>query len=67
MSPATRLRTGGGRLGAVPQRDADLRYRTVHGYRRAFRVAGSGPPVTSSALRRADASPPSPRSPRTLA
>jgi pimeloyl-ACP methyl ester carboxylesterase len=45
MGPTTRVRTGGGRLGAVPQRDADLRYRTVHGYRRAFRVAGSGPPI----------------------
>lgn len=32
-----------GRLGAVPARDAELRHRTVHGYRRAFRVAGSGP------------------------
>ncbi|GAA1858406.1 alpha/beta hydrolase [Pseudonocardia ailaonensis] len=35
----------GGRLGAVPPREAALRYRTVHGYRRAFRVAGAGPAV----------------------
>lgn len=34
-----------GRLGPVPQRTVELRYREVHGYRRAFRVAGSGPPV----------------------
>ncbi|GAA2897605.1 alpha/beta hydrolase [Pseudonocardia halophobica] len=40
-----RIRSTGGRLGAVPPRDADLRFRTVHGYRRAFRVAGSGPAV----------------------
>jgi pimeloyl-ACP methyl ester carboxylesterase len=39
------LRPAGGRLGPVPPRDADLRVRTVHGYRRAFRVAGSGPAV----------------------
>lgn len=24
---------------------ADLQFRTVHGYRRAFRVAGDGPPL----------------------
>lgn len=39
------IRSTGGRLGAVPPREADLRFRTVHGYRRAFRVAGSGPAV----------------------
>jgi pimeloyl-ACP methyl ester carboxylesterase len=43
MSRPPRIRSTGGRLGAVPPRDADLRFRTVHGYRRAFRVAGSGP------------------------
>ena len=37
--------SAGGRLGAVPHRDAAVRFRTVHGYRRAFRVAGAGPPV----------------------
>ncbi|AEA24351.1 alpha/beta fold hydrolase [Pseudonocardia benzenivorans] len=37
--------TAAGRLGAVPPRDAELRFRTVHGYRRAFRVAGAGPPL----------------------
>ncbi|MCF7549979.1 alpha/beta fold hydrolase [Pseudonocardia sp. WMMC193] len=34
-----------GRLGVVPAREAELRFRTVHGYRRAFRVAGSGPAI----------------------
>jgi pimeloyl-ACP methyl ester carboxylesterase len=34
-----------GCLEAVPPPDADLRFITVHGYRRALRVAGSGPPV----------------------
>jgi pimeloyl-ACP methyl ester carboxylesterase len=34
-----------GRLGAVPAREPDLRFRTVHGYRRAFRVAGAGPAI----------------------
>ncbi|MEQ3553968.1 alpha/beta hydrolase [Pseudonocardia nematodicida] len=33
------------RLGVVPPRGSELRYRTVHGYRRAFRVAGSGSAV----------------------
>ncbi|MFP5023447.1 alpha/beta fold hydrolase [Pseudonocardia phyllosphaerae] len=33
------------RLGVVPQRGSDLRFRTVHGYRRAFRVAGAGEAV----------------------
>ncbi|OSY36849.1 MULTISPECIES: alpha/beta fold hydrolase [Pseudonocardia] len=33
------------RLGVVPPRGSELRFRTVHGYRRAFRVAGSGPAV----------------------
>lgn len=45
MVHTIRARTATGRLGAVPPRDADLRFRTVHGYRRAFRVAGSGPAV----------------------
>lgn len=45
MTRPPRIRATGGRLGAVPPRDADLRYRMVHGYRRAFRVAGSGPAV----------------------
>lgn len=40
-----RNRSHGDRLGVVPARDSELRTRTVHGYRRAFRVAGSGPPV----------------------
>lgn len=35
----------GGRLGPVPVRAPELRFRTVHGYRRAFRVAGSGSPL----------------------
>ncbi|GAA4552397.1 alpha/beta fold hydrolase [Pseudonocardia xishanensis] len=43
--PRPQNRPTGGRLGAVPPRDADLRFRTVHGYRRAFRVAGAGPAV----------------------
>jgi pimeloyl-ACP methyl ester carboxylesterase len=30
-------------LGAVPAHEPALRFRDVHGYRRAFRVAGSGP------------------------
>jgi pimeloyl-ACP methyl ester carboxylesterase len=34
-----------GRLGPVPAREPELRFRLVHGYRRAFRVAGSGPPL----------------------
>lgn len=34
-----------GRLGPVPAREPQLRFRIVHGYRRAFRVAGSGPPI----------------------
>ena len=34
-----------GRLGPAPVRNVELRFRTVHGYRRAFRVAGSGPPI----------------------
>jgi len=45
MPRPPQIRPTGGRLGAVPPRDADLRFRTVHGYRRAFRVAGSGPAV----------------------
>lgn len=35
----------GDRLGVVPPRGSELRFRTVHGYRRAFRVAGAGSPV----------------------
>ncbi|HTK61970.1 MAG TPA: alpha/beta hydrolase [Pseudonocardia sp.] len=35
----------GGRIGAVPMQRIELRYRMVHGYRRAFRVCGSGPPL----------------------
>ena len=38
-------RAGADRLGLVPPRGSEIRYRTVHGYRRAFRVAGSGPPL----------------------
>ncbi|OLL76802.1 Hydrolase, alpha/beta fold family functionally coupled to Phosphoribulokinase [Pseudonocardia sp. Ae168_Ps1] len=38
-------RAVGDRLGMVPPRGSELRFRTVHGYRRAFRVAGSGPPI----------------------
>ncbi|TCK25252.1 alpha/beta fold hydrolase [Pseudonocardia endophytica] len=38
-------RVGADRLGVVPPRGSELRYRTVHGYRRAFRVAGSGSPL----------------------
>jgi pimeloyl-ACP methyl ester carboxylesterase len=38
-------RTGADRLGVVPPRGSEIRYRTVHGYRRAFRVAGSGSPL----------------------
>ncbi|MGI8815968.1 MAG: alpha/beta fold hydrolase [Pseudonocardia sp.] len=34
-----------GRIGPAPVRQIELRYRMVHGYRRAFRVAGSGPPL----------------------
>jgi pimeloyl-ACP methyl ester carboxylesterase len=34
-----------GRLGVVPAREPELRFRTVHGYRRAFRVAGAGPAI----------------------
>ena len=34
-----------GRLGPAPARSPELRFRVVHGYRRAFRVAGSGPPL----------------------
>lgn len=34
-----------GRLGPAPAREPELRFRLVHGYRRAFRVAGSGPPL----------------------
>jgi pimeloyl-ACP methyl ester carboxylesterase len=34
-----------GRLGPVPAREPELRFRVVHGYRRAFRVAGAGPAV----------------------
>lgn len=29
----------------VPPTDVELRYRTVHGYQRAYRVAGSGPAI----------------------
>jgi pimeloyl-ACP methyl ester carboxylesterase len=36
---------GTGRLGPVPRRRPHVRFRTIHGYRRAFRVAGSGPPL----------------------
>jgi pimeloyl-ACP methyl ester carboxylesterase len=43
---ASRNHTGvAGRLGPVPVRQIELHYREVHGYRRAFRVAGSGPPL----------------------
>ena len=43
---ASRIYSGSkGRLGPVPVRSPDLRFRLVHGYRRAFRVAGSGPPL----------------------
>jgi pimeloyl-ACP methyl ester carboxylesterase len=35
----------GGRIGRVPAQKIELRYRMVHGYRRAFRVCGSGPPL----------------------
>lgn len=38
-------RVGADRLGVVPPHGSEIRYRTVHGYRRAFRVAGSGPPL----------------------
>ncbi len=38
-------RAGADRLGVVPPRGSEIRYRTVHGYRRAFRVAGSGSPL----------------------
>lgn len=41
----SRRRAVADRLGVVPPRGSELRFRTVHGYRRAFRVAGSGPPV----------------------
>src|SRR5687767_3445135 len=30
---------------AVPVTDTGLQFRVVHGYRRAFRLAGSGPPL----------------------
>lgn len=33
------------RLGAVPACGSQLQFRDIHGYRRAFRVAGSGPPL----------------------
>ncbi|HEY9415582.1 MAG TPA: alpha/beta hydrolase [Pseudonocardia sp.] len=43
---AVRERTRiGGRIGPVPVQTVELRYRVVHGYRRAFRVCGSGPPL----------------------
>jgi pimeloyl-ACP methyl ester carboxylesterase len=44
-APTSRPAPVGDRLGVVPPRDSELRFRTVHGYRRAFRVAGSGPAV----------------------
>ncbi|MGQ0483278.1 MAG: alpha/beta fold hydrolase [Pseudonocardia sp.] len=34
-----------GRLSSVPLRRVELHQRVVHGYRRAFRVAGAGPPL----------------------
>ncbi|HEY2204508.1 MAG TPA: alpha/beta hydrolase [Pseudonocardia sp.] len=45
MSASRDYQECAGRLGPVPVRGPDLRFRTVHGYRRAFRVAGSGPPL----------------------
>lgn len=45
MATVWPLRGTSGRLGAVPARQPELRLRDVHGYRRAFRVAGSGPAV----------------------
>jgi pimeloyl-ACP methyl ester carboxylesterase len=45
MAASQRYRNSTGRLGSVPIRDPELRFRMVHGYRRAFRVAGSGPPL----------------------
>jgi pimeloyl-ACP methyl ester carboxylesterase len=44
-APTSRPAPVGDRLGVVPPRDSELQFRTVHGYRRAFRVAGSGPAV----------------------
>lgn len=35
----------GARPDEVGDADVQLRFRTVHGYRRAYRIAGSGPPV----------------------
>jgi pimeloyl-ACP methyl ester carboxylesterase len=45
MTASRQYRDCVGRLGPVPLRRPELRFRTVHGYRRAFRVAGSGPPL----------------------
>ncbi|HEY1969150.1 MAG TPA: alpha/beta hydrolase [Pseudonocardia sp.] len=45
MTASWRYHDPSGRLGPVPVRSPELRFRTVHGYRRAFRVAGSGPPL----------------------
>jgi pimeloyl-ACP methyl ester carboxylesterase len=41
----TRPRAGVHRLRSVAEADVRLRYRTVHGYRRAYRIAGEGPAV----------------------
>lgn len=45
MTASRQYREYVGRLGAAPAREPELRFRLVHGYRRAFRVAGSGPPL----------------------
>jgi pimeloyl-ACP methyl ester carboxylesterase len=45
MAASRQHRDSVGRLGSVPIRSPELRFRMVHGYRRAFRVAGSGPPL----------------------
>ncbi|HEX4358355.1 MAG TPA: alpha/beta fold hydrolase [Pseudonocardia sp.] len=45
MTASRNYRGSVGRLGPAPARSPELRFRVVHGYRRAFRVAGSGPPL----------------------
>jgi pimeloyl-ACP methyl ester carboxylesterase len=45
MAASRQFHDCAGRLGPVPVRSPELRFRTVHGYRRAFRVAGSGPTI----------------------
>jgi pimeloyl-ACP methyl ester carboxylesterase len=45
MTGPPSTRAGADRLGVVPARGSEVRYRVVHGYRRAFRVAGSGSPL----------------------